>query len=321
MKRSQISKAVKIALAGSALAFGAVSTASAHTMYNMFNLNVDGHGGETDGWVYGGTNITSAAAGGVAGGGTPFGWVGTGGNTLINFAGSDITDQAAFGYQGSSHLNWGAMLHGAGASLEVSRADSFARYGINADIDTAGGAWQDTGQGVVADIQGWKHNVDIGLIKTDTNQTVNLNISAVNGPIANFGVTIFSGMDTNTGSYSHHGAWNDPDSLNAFGLPDGHAYDLDNPFGTTGLTHMKYDGTVDSTAGGTISFDAVAGEIYTIYLGGNGGLHWNQQHDNYVLDITTSPSAVPVPAAAWLLGSGLIGLFSYGRRKNTAVEA
>ena len=197
MKRSQISKAVSIALAGSALAFGAVSTASAHTMYNMYNVSATDNGATdagasgTDGWVYGGVNVTSAAAGGVAGGGTSLGWVGTSGNTLASIGGTDIKDQAAFGYTGSSHLNWGAMLHGAGASLEVSKADAVANYGLYADIDTAGGAWQDA----EAEPQGWKHNTDIGLIQTDTNQTVNLNISAINGPIANFGVTIFEGMD------------------------------------------------------------------------------------------------------------------------------
>jgi len=313
MKRSQISKAVKIALAGSALAFGAISTASAHTMYNMYNVNVTGHGEGTDGWVYGGIQSSAGTAA------TP-GWVGTQGNILGSVGATNIYDGTPFGYTGASHLNWAGMLHGAGDSLEVSRANSISHYdGLAADIDTAGGAWQDTGGGNPSAVQGWKHNTDIGLIKTDTTQTVHLNISAINGPIANFGVTIFSGMDDNTSGYSHHGPWNNPASVDFLGNPNGVAYDADNPFGTTGLTHIKYDSSVDNIS--DISFTAVAGEIYTIYLGGSGGVNWNQQHDGYVLNIATSPSAVPVPAAAWLLGSGLIGLFSYGRRKNTAIEA
>ena len=34
-------------------------------------------------------------------------------------------------------------------------------------------------------------------------------------------------------------------------------------------------------------------------------------------DATTSVSAVPLPAAAWLFGSGLVGLMVLARRKNT----
>lgn len=47
------------------------------------------------------------------------------------------------------------------------------------------------------------------------------------------------------------------------------------------------------------------------------------QTGNYTLALTgttfvTSPSAVPVPAAAWLLGSGLVGLMGVARRKQVA---
>lgn len=309
MKSSQISKAISIALTGSALAFGGISTASAHTMYNMFGVNTAPGNGATDGWVYGFSTAPSGAA-------TP-GWVGTQGNVLGTVGTTNIFDGTPFGYTGGSALNWAGMLHGAGASIEISSADAAANYdGLAADIDTAGGAWLDVDP---VNPQGWKHNTDIGILQTNVNQQVHLNISAVNGPIANFGVTIFEGMDTSTGTYGHHGPWNNPTATDFLGNPIGLEFDAENPFGTTGLTHLKYDSTVDSTAGGTITFDAIAGQIYTIYLGGSGGTNWNQQHDRYVLNVSTSPSAVPVPAAAWLLGSGLIGLFSYGRRKNTAV--
>lgn len=56
----------------------------------------------------------------------------------------------------------------------------------------------------------------------------------------------------------------------------------------------------------------MADQVYSIYLGGNdvGG------------DIFGTPyaykaavSAVPIPAAAWLFASGVMGLVSFGRRK------
>ena len=37
-----------------------------------------------------------------------------------------------------------------------------------------------------------------------------------------------------------------------------------------------------------------------------------------ITGLTSSPSAVPLPAAIWLLGSGVLGLFGIGRRRATA---
>lgn len=38
----------------------------------------------------------------------------------------------------------------------------------------------------------------------------------------------------------------------------------------------------------------------------------------YIISIDVTPSAVPVPAAAWLFGSGLIGLVGLAKRKSKA---
>jgi hypothetical protein len=37
--------------------------------------------------------------------------------------------------------------------------------------------------------------------------------------------------------------------------------------------------------------------------------------DGYLLNVTLSPSPVPVPAALWLFGTALIGLIGVSRRK------
>jgi len=34
-------------------------------------------------------------------------------------------------------------------------------------------------------------------------------------------------------------------------------------------------------------------------------------------NLNNAPSAVPVPAAVWLFGTGLVGLISVGKRKKT----
>ena len=36
---------------------------------------------------------------------------------------------------------------------------------------------------------------------------------------------------------------------------------------------------------------------------------------NYVLDVTPAPAVVPIPAAVWLFGSGLLGLVGVARRR------
>lgn len=296
MKQTNLAKAVAMAITGTVLSVGITSTASASTsttMYNTYNqftapTVTDAGANGTDGWTWsdgGGNGTTPGAA--------PTTWVGTTDGTR------------PFGYKGAAHLNWAVELHSAGSSVEVSQANAHANYGVYADIDTAGGAWRDAS----GTPQGWRHNTDIGLFKSDVTTDVTLKLSAINGPIANFGITLFTGADTNTdgNSYSHHGVWNKPSA--------GFAFTKSDPFSTTGLTYLTYSANVNGING--LTFTAQANQIYSIYLGGSGGVNWNQQHDGYVLNIS-SVSAVPVPAAAWLFGSGLLGLLSYGRRKKLA---
>ena len=296
----------KLAIAGavSAAIFGAAS-AEAHVMYNTFTTTA---ASQTDGWTrtFDGIDADTIATGPESQGnkGTLVPWLGTSGNALPS------------GYTGSSHLNWAATIHGAGNSLEVSTANALAEYGVAAEIDTGGGAWNDNGlnaSGVATTTgpTGWRHQTDIGLITSEVTQNVTLNLSTVNGLFSRFGVTVFEGMDTNTGNYSHHGAWNAPGASTP--LP----FSANNPFGTTGLTNIGYSDNVDSANGYT--FVAEAGKIYSIYLGGVGFSRWNGGVAGYKLDITTSP--VPVPAAVWLFGSAMAGMVGFGRRRKAVVAA
>jgi len=297
-QHASLTKVIKVLLTGTALSAACVSSASAHVMYNTYNhhttyLATDAGDNGTDGWVWG--------FGGTSGGNsanTNPGWVGT------------SNGDAPFGYVGAPILNWAATLHSPGGALEVSQQDAYDDYGVYADIDTAGGAWRD------ASGTGWKHNTDIGLFKSEVTQYVHLNLSAINGPIANFGVTVFEGMATNLTGYSHHGPWNNAEAGTPYLPPLKIPVGVTNPFGNTGLdTVVGYDDSVDSV--NAFTFLAEAGVVYTIALGGSGGLHWNQQHDGYVLDITSSP--VPVPGAVWLFGSALAGLI--GMRRKTAATS
>lgn len=291
MNSKKLKHAVNLAL-GVTLAAGAL-TAEAHTMYNTF---LTSSSTATDGWVYGGINNPTYP--------TPSpGWVGTASSTTN-----------PFGYAGKAHLNWAAELHHAGDSLEISEADALTRYGANVEIDTGAGAWQDagvdsSGNPTAVGPTGWKHQTDIGLLKAHEDMYVTLAPSVVQGTgydIQNFGITVFTGMDTNTGSYSHHGAWNCP------GCNPSRPYNMDNPFGTQGVFYLTHDATVD--ANNPLTFLAQAGQVYSIYIGGAGVGRWNQNIADYKLNITTAP--VPLPAAAWLMAPALLGLGAL-RRKPT----
>ena len=74
-----------------------------------------------------------------------------------------------------------------------------------------------------------------------------------------------------------------------------------------------------STTGGTqVSLDTIfdgvlSGGDWTLFISDNEGLDTGQ-FDSWEINVTV----VPVPAAVWLFGSGLIGLIGIARRKKTA---
>lgn len=301
--KTKLATAVAMTITGTALSMAGVSTASAAstTMYNLYNENggvacAPCSTGATDGWVYGG--IGGAPSAGVTG------WAGTSSPTT-----------AAFGYTGGGVLHWGLHMDNFG-SAEISNADSLSTYGKSADIDVAKGAWSDAVSGNTnPGAKGWRHDLDFGLFKSDVAGKVTLDVQGVNQSGTNFGFTVFKGMDTSTGAYGHHGSWNannNEGGVSADSLPGGGTN-----FTVSDIVAYSVGGTSPMYLN-TISFDAEAGEIYTIALGGYRNGAWGDTTDGYVLN--ASVSAVPVPAAVWLMGSGLVGLLGLQRRKQ-AVSA
>jgi hypothetical protein len=290
MHKHKLAKAVASVVAGAALSTGAVSTASAHTMYNTFI-----GGGGTDGWVYGSVNGSSPTV-------DP-GWVGTAGKAVSQVLPFDDTHR----YVGNSWLNWAAEIHHPGDALEISQADAAANYnGVVVDLDTNKGSWKDAANPP----QGWAHNTDIGLIMSHEKAFVTLTPTNISTGTDwnNFGITVFKGMDTGGGDPNHHSGWN-------FGYVSGTneaPAQVSNPFGTTGVNYLTHS---DS---GDITFLAEAGQVYSIYLGGNSGNGNFGPTANYKLNI--SSAAVPIPAAVWLFGSALAGLGIFGRRKNDGLN-
>lgn len=313
-KKTKLAKAVAMTLAGTAVSIAGISSASAgvNTMYNLTTGNaVDissntinpisggvwglNDSNRTDGWLNGFNGASDGSD-----------------NSLSKWAGTTGTNKNPFGYTGT-HLNWGMEINsGAGGRTgEISTFDSFNRYGVYADIDTAQGAWSDAANGGNLTARGWKHNLEFGLIKSDISGQITLNAEGILQSGTNFGFTIFEGMNTNT-TYGHHGNWNANNNitgLNADSLPPG--------------TTLTISDIVAYSVGGpaptnlnTISFNAEAGKVYTVVMGGFKNGSWNSTVDGYKLTV----SQVPVPAAAWLMGTGLLGLVGM-RRKNKRLSA
>jgi hypothetical protein len=311
MKKTKLAQAVSMALAGTALSLGAVSTANA-AVTTMYNLTTSGAAdnstnttnpttggvwalsGNTDGWLYGFTGSNPAP--------------GTGTTSVAKWAGTTGINTTPFGYTGA-HLNWGFEITGGnGGTGEISTFDSFNRYGVYADIDTAKGAWSDAVQPPNA--SGWRHDLDFGLFKSDTTGLVTLNATGILQSGTNFGFTIFKGQNTNS-TYSHHGGWNannNATGLTAASLPGGGT-----TLGVSDIVAYSVGGATPSNLN-TISFNAQAGQVYTILIGGYRNGSWGETIDGYKLTV----SQVPVPAAVWLFGSALAGMGVIGRRKQKA---
>jgi hypothetical protein len=98
---------------------------------------------------------------------------------------------------------------------------------------------------------------------------------------------------------------------------------LDTGNGTDYLTRSAYQ-TVANGFNGTLLLDPAFQNINAFWIHYKGypqtpddGKAFAMELDNIVLNAAVPPAAVPVPAAVWLFGSGLMGILA-NRRKKTA---
>ena len=306
MIQKKLVKAISLTLAGSAFSLAANNSFAAITMYNTWDAGLapgtySSTQQTTDGWTYTNGKLQS---------GTLQPWYGT----------DDYGGAVPFGYTGHAALNWGVELSGPIDSATISSAESLKYGGPAADVDTGKGAWLD-GQGtLVGDPTkdtGWKHAVDFGVIKVSENTTITLTPTTTDGNSANWGISVFDGMDTSS-SWSHHGGWHGgyiPGDTSAANLAKAQTV----PSGMVGLSFINFsDGSgLGSNGGNSLTFTALKDHVYTVVLGGSDRTvnTWSKAQIGYSLNIAAVPE--PEEWAMMMFGLPLIGWVA--RRKQKVV--
>ncbi len=203
------------------------------------------------------------------------------------------TDAGSYAYTGNLPTHWVANLHGEGVSVDVSEHDAKHHGGAPAtfDLQSANNKWNPASS--------WGAALGFGLINVmgHSNVAVSITASDDDGSLFTPGFTLWKNWDE-TSSSSKHGPWN---------------ADPSNP-GTLGSNELDYIGHASTTtAGGDAVLNAIlAPGKYSLWIGGNASGKTTTDQ-SYQLNISTSP--VPVPAAAWLFGSAILGLMGVKRRK------
>lgn len=179
------------------------------------------------------------------------------------------------------------------------------------DIDFGDYVYNGTAWNYVINLEGLsssRTDGNSGLVNSGSTQLYSVALD-VNGALIDGGGILEGSIRT------RQEAWYDPTN-NCFDCD----FDNTNPLGTGAWNIFDADnnGIDDSmsiTMALTDGFQAVLTEADA--NGGELGLHWTMACSNDVIEGAV-PSAVPVPAAVYLFGSGLLGLAGIARRKARA---
>jgi len=245
-------------------------------------------------------------------------------NTNTSLANGSASNPATWtagvpdGYVGNLPSAWVANIHHHGTQTVSTAGANPVGFETGYVIETLNNKWNP--------IHSWGNALDMGLIDMDVAGDLTVSVKADVALSSTFmpGFTLWQGWDTSATS-SRHGSWN---------------ADASNP-GNRGADNLSYLGhaATNSQDGGAgysynnsngdhmveITFENLAAGKYSLWIGGNGttGAEGKDKGkisigQQYIASITSTASPVPVPAAAWLLGSGLLGLLGMRRKQVSA---
>jgi len=215
------------------------------------------------------------------------------------------TGGIAEGYTGKLPVNWIANVHN---DMDPNTSYTVSTAGVAAEeteatlplsgfkIQSHNNKWNPASS--------WGAALGFGLIDMHGAGNLTIEVSADAGSIFTPGFTLFSGWDAGTTS-SKHQAWQVPGSPST-----------PNTLGSTDLTYVGHSSTTTSAGSTSVTFYGLAAGEYSLWVGGNASGSTSGTNQQYIANISTSP--VPVPAAAWLMGSAILGLAGMRRKKVVA---
>jgi len=222
----------------------------------------------------------------------------TGSTDQVAFTGNSGLDMAAWGHKGTWYT---FMSHGYDTKISVTAADENA-------LSPGFTVWRSTSEWT-----GGSANANDGLSSALKGTPHSFNQTGLIGENGTLWMT-----DTSGGAYDGNGL------LETLGYANSGPAQTENGWGKTveaGVTDLS-TGAYNSALTGTTSagyaemtLSDLATGWYAIFIGGTEGT--NNVRSGFDLEIS-NVSAVPVPAAVYLFGTALVGLFASGRRKLTA---
>lgn len=212
------------------------------------------------------------------------------------------------GYGAALPVTWLANVDANDTNYEVSSANAVAA-GANSSytLSSIANNWRKS-DAVSGGDASWGHTLDFGLIDMSVAGDLTVEVKADSSLSSDFvpGFTVWQGWgDPGTGD--KHSAWNFLSSADKpfFGTA------VVAPLFLGGVSYLGEDSTTVSAGTATLTLNNLAAGKYIVFIGGNSDTPTT--NDTYMANI--SVSAVPVPAAVWLMGSAMLGLVGIGRKR------
>jgi hypothetical protein len=200
------------------------------------------------------------------------------------------------GYTGNLPATWAAEIHndnGVANTQTVSSAGAGFAIGIGARSYKDGAT-------------NWAHSADFGLLSLHHDATVTITVAS-DGSELRPAFGLWSGWDTSGGA-SRHQAYLNNGALNPMGAV------LNSTLSVLAPNAWAFAPTQGTTASATLTRFLTAGD-YTMILGGYEG---TSAGTNLAYTATISAAPVPLPAAVWMFGAGLMGWLGLQKRKMAA---
>jgi hypothetical protein len=172
--------------------------------------------------------------------------------------------------------------------------------------------------------KGWTHTTDWTLLDLTsatgpTHVTLTLGRGATGSLFPAF--TMYSGVEDLVSDFNSHTFTNDGNTTWQVNAEDPPIYE---PANITYISHLANAGGPTGREDNGTGVTSVSGSwvlapgLYSLVYGGNPAFSLGQGNVNYAFSATLTTAPVPVPAALYLFGSGLIGLAGLARRRRSA---